>query len=87
MRVDACPESIADYETALLGQYAAEWVIWRSERFDGTPAAWCATRRDRGAGQPFTIVCDSARELAAKLARQARAARLREEFARDPGGR
>jgi AcrR family transcriptional regulator len=30
--------------------HAATWLIWRSERFDGQPAAWCATRRDRRRG-------------------------------------
>jgi hypothetical protein len=82
VRIDACPESVADYETARLERYAAAWLIWRSERFDGEPAAWCATRRDRTAGEPYTVARDSARELAARLAEQVRADQLKQRSVR-----
>jgi hypothetical protein len=31
MRVDAHPESIADYESARLARYAREWVVWLAD--------------------------------------------------------
>lgn len=86
MRVDACPESVADYQTAQLERYAHEWLVWRSERFDGQPASWWATRRDRAAGEPYTVNCDTARELAEALAEQTRVDQFKQQLARDRGG-
>lgn len=85
MRVDACPESMSEYRAAGLVPYARSWLIWRGES-GGLPASWCATRRVEGAGKSPTVIRDTARQLAEALAGQARAIRLEEEFARNPGG-
>jgi hypothetical protein len=72
MRVDTCRKSAEQFAAAALIRYAPAWVIWCSEQPDGSPAAWYATRRDPGAGEPRTVACDSARQLADALAEQER---------------
>lgn len=86
MKVDAFPQSADEYAAAGLVRYEPAWRIWRSEGEGGLPAAWYATRRARSAGAYATVVRDSARELAAALAEQARRAESREASARDPCG-